>query len=271
MKMKKNSLTKTVLFVVVAVIFAASCSLTAFAEEGAPSADLSVAALSAYIWRGQELSRDSLVIQPSMTISYKGIAANIWGNVDTDPYSVTDADTKGNWTETDFTLSYGREFGKISAELGWIYYGLDGADDSHELYLNLAVDTFLSPSLTVYRDIASYPHSYFLLGISHSFEFTETVSLELAGSASYLMSDDKDEYPEYNDQLAATNDKFENFHDGVLSARVPISVGEYFTITPSASYVFPLTTDAKNDMKARSQNGEDYNFFFGGVTCSMAF
>ena len=95
--------------------------------------------------------------------------------------------------------------------------------------------------------------------------------MELAGSVSYLMSDDKDDYPEYNDQAVATNNKFDNFHDGVISASLPISVGKYFTITPSASYVFPLTTDAQNEMKGRSQNTDDDSFFYGGATVSMAF
>lgn len=112
---------------------------------------------------------------------------------------------------------------------------------------------------------------YVLLGISHAFELTEAVFLELAGSISYLKSDDKDEYPEYNDQLVATSKEFDNFHDGAISASLPISAGKYFTITPSLSYVFALTSDAQNEMKARSQNGDDNNFFYGGVTVSFAF
>jgi hypothetical protein len=126
------------------------------------------------VWRGQELSKDSMVIQPSMTVGYKGFAGNLWGNLDTDPYTTTNDATKENWTETDFTLSYGREFGMVSAEAGWIYYGLDGADDSYELYLTAGLDVLLAPTLTIYRDISSYPHTYFLAGVSHAFELTET-------------------------------------------------------------------------------------------------
>ncbi len=269
--MKGKRLRRNILIAVAAIILTTSYMLPAFAEEETPSADLSVAFLSAYIWRGQELSKDSLVIQPSMTASYKGFAANLWGNLDTDPYTTTDDDIKENWNETDFTLSYGREFGMVSAEGGWIYYGLEGADDTNELYLSLGLDVLLTPTLTIYRDISSYPQTYFLLGISHAFELTEKVSLELGGSISYLSSDDEDGYPEYNDQLVATGDKFDNFHDGVISASLPISISKYLTITPSLSYALPVTTDAKNDMKARSQNGDDDNFFYGGVTCSIAF
>jgi uncharacterized protein (TIGR02001 family) len=262
----KNTFGKGIV-VILSVILALSFVPPAFAQGEAPSAELSVSFLSAYIWRGQELSKNSIVVEPSTTVSYKGFSANMWGNLDTDPND----GTKSNWNETDFTLSYGREFGMLSAELGWIYYSLDNADDTQELYLSLGADALLSPTLTIYRDFATAPLTYVLLGISHTLELTEAVSLELAGSISYLKSNDKGEYPEYNDQLVATSKEFDNFHDGTISASLPISAGKYFTITPSASYVFALTNDAENDMKARSQNGDDNNFFYGGVTVTMAF
>ena len=159
--------------------------LPALAEEEKPSADLSVAALSQYIWRGQELSRDSMVIQPSITVSYMGFSANLWGNLDTDPYASI-GDNPSNWNETDFTLSYAKDFDMLSVEGGYIYYGLDACDDTQEVFLSLGLDTLLSPALTVYKDFDTYEHWYLLLGISHSFDITEAISLELAGSVSYL-------------------------------------------------------------------------------------
>ena len=61
------------------------------AEEEAPSADLSVSLSSKYVWRGYELSKDSVVIQPSLTVGYKGFAANFWGNLDTDQKGASDS------------------------------------------------------------------------------------------------------------------------------------------------------------------------------------
>jgi hypothetical protein len=205
----------------------------------------------------------------------------VWGNLDTDPYVTTSDATKSNWTETDFTLSYGKEFGMVSTQVGWIYYALAGAkpgnpdpDDTQELYLSLGVDTLLSPKLTMYRDIASATHSYFLLGISHAFGITEAISLELTGSISYLSSDDVGEYPETRETNgvleASPTEKFNNFHDGVLSVSLPIPVAKYITISPSLSYVFPLSSDAEDDMKRRSWSSDD-NFFYGGVTATLAF
>lgn len=245
--------------------------LPAVAEDEKPSADLSVSVLSAYIWRGQELSKDSAVIQPSMTVGYKGFSANMWGNLDTDPYTATAGEnTTSSLNETDLTLSYDKSFGMLSVGGGYIYYGLDGAD-SQEVYLSMGLDTLLSPSLTVYRDIGSFPSWYFLLGVSHSFEFTEKIALELSGSVSYLKSEDSDDYPKVDDNGEPTADKFENFHDGVISASLPISVAEYITVTPAVSCTFALSGDASDEMKARSKNGDDNMFIYGGVTLSIAF
>lgn len=238
-----------------------------WAEEESPTAAADVAFLSQYIWRGQELSRDSIVIQPSMTVSYMGFSANLWGNLDTDQYK-SEEDT--NWNETDFTLSYGKEFGILSAELGYIYYSLDSCDDTQELYLALGLDTFLSPSLTIYKDIDAYSMYYFLLGISHTFEISEKVSLELSGSVSYLLGKDEDDYPEIDNDVP-TGDEFENFHDGVISASLPITVTQYVTVTPTVSYTFPLSSDASDEMEWRSMKGDDDNFFYGGIIVSMAF
>ncbi len=150
-------------------------------------------------------------------------------------------------------------------------YIIVGCDDSQELFLSLGLNTLLSPSLTAYREMDSYMHWYFLFSLSYSIKLTETTSLELSASASYLKSKDADEYPEINDGGLATGDKFNNFHDGVITASLPITVARYISITPALSYTFPLSNDASDEMKYRSKTGKDDNFIYGGVTLSMAF
>ena len=248
------------------------------AVEEKPTADFTVSALSAYIWRGQQQTRDSLVLQPSMTVGYKGFTANVWGNLDTNPYSPTDASYSSNWTETDLTLSYSRAFGPVTAGLGYIYYSLNApyagaADplDSQELFVSLAGNVLLAPTLTVYKEIDHYHQWYFLFGVSHTFELTKMIGLKLAGSLSYLKSEDATTYPKYNDNAQPTTDKFSNFHDGMLSVTLPITPFKYVTIAPTASWVFPLSDDARNEMKGRSKNGNEYNYLYGGVNLSFSF
>jgi len=114
------------------------------------------------------------------------------------------------------------------------------------------------------------------LGVSHAFELNKMISLKLAASASYLLSEDEETYPEFNGDAEPTDDKFSNLHDGTMTASLPIKATQYITVTPLISYVFPLSGDAKDEMKGRGIRGEqpsdrDSSFLYGGVTLSFTF
>ena len=233
-------------------------------DEDRPEFSADVAFLSQYVWRGYGLSKDSLVIQPSITAGFKGFALNLWGNLDTN-YD----DTGSKWNETDLTFSYGHSFGIVGLEAGYIYYALDGVDDSKEFYLSAGVDVLLAPTLTVYREIASYKGWYIDLGLSHSFELPHEMSLDLGATFAYYKSDN-DNMLDYNDDNLATGDRFSGFHDGSLSVGLAIPFYKYFTVTPSIAWAFPLSSSASNEMSALSLDGRS-NHLLGGITLSMAF
>ena len=244
--------------------------------------DLSV--LNAYIWRGYEQTRNSVVVQPSATVSYKGFSVNVWGNLDTKPYSAANANYGAKYTETDYTVSYSKKFGILQVTPGYIYYAL-GAPfaggtaplDSQELFVTLGLDTILSPTLTVYKEIDHYHQWYFLLGASHTIEFNKMISLKLAASASYLISTDETTYAKFDSNALPTTDKYNNFHDGTVSASVPIAVYKTLSVTPTISYVFPLCNDAKYEMQGRGLQGaanpsdRNSSYLYGGVTLSFTF
>jgi len=275
----------------------AATSTPAPAAEEKPTGDFTVAAMSQYIWRGYELSRNSIVVQPSATIGYKGFSANVWGNLDTRPYFAGTGDTNypSAWNETDLTLSYTKNLGLFNLGAGYIYYALgslnkDAPDraDAQEFFATVSLNTILSPTLTAYKEIDHYRNWYFLLGVSHAFEFNKMVSLKLAASASYLLSTYADAtlfnagagyggYPKFDGNSQATDDKFSNFHDGNVTISLPIKATGYITITPTISYVFPLSEDAKNEMKGSGMKGvanaadRDSSFIYGGLAASFSF
>jgi len=284
---KTLSTATAVFFLLIAgVLPALSHEATPTAEER-PTVDFSVSSLSKYVWRGQELSKDSSVLQRSMTVGYKGFTANLWGNMDTAPYAPAGTSNSSAWTETDLTLTYNKTIGPVTAGLGYIYYGLAPAHtgatdppDSQEIFATLTLNKLLSPTLTVYREIDRYHQWYFLLGISHAIEFNKTFSLKLAASASYLVSDNAAMYPKFDKQAIATSDKYSNFHEGMITASLPIAVAKYITVTPTVSYVFPLCDDAKYEMQARSQkvawggsspSDGDSSYLYGGLTLSFTY
>jgi len=222
----------------------------AMAEEEAPSADASVAFLSKYVWRGFELSDDSLVIQPSLTASYKGFSANLWANLDTKYYDPS-VDTN-LWNETDFTLSYDGAYEKLGYGVGWIYYSVLG-DDTQEFYGTLSYDVLLAPSLSLYYDTDGFAGDWYAnLSFGHSFMIAEKYSLDLGLAFGY-----------------SDNESYNAFQDGVLSAAMSFPIGEYIAITPEIYWSFALSSDASDAIESGPSNKD--NFVYGGVSASFSF
>jgi hypothetical protein len=233
-----------------AFLFAAGIP-AAMAEEEMPTADASVSIYSTYVWRGFGLSDDSIVIQPSMTVGYQGFAMNLWGNLDTDYY----AEDTTKYNETDITLSYDGAYEKLGYGVGYIYYALDGTDDTQEIYATLSYDVLLSPTLAFYYDVDSFSGAYYVtFDISHSFPIGETYALDLGALVSYLED----------------NEDYDAFHNGELSASMTFPIGKYFSITPEVNYSFALSSDAEDYIKEGSADNDD-SYIYGGATFSFAF
>jgi hypothetical protein len=182
-----------------------------------------------------------------------------------------DATHSNQFNEIDMTLSYDIEFGPVSLGTRYIYYGLDGLNDTEEIYLSVGIDTILSPTFTVYREIAHAPAWYLSFGLSHSFELPKDITLDLAGSVGYYYSDDADDLPEYTGGLVAKNDAYRSLHDVLVSVGLTIPVTEYISISPVLSYSFPLTDDADNHISATNAYSNDSDYIYGGATVSIAF
>jgi hypothetical protein len=247
-KMKYDIMKKLLLIAAVTFIFGSSSAL---AGEDSPTASASAAFLSEYVWRGYELSKDSMVIQPSMTIGYKGFAFNAWSNLD------TDAGGSADLNETDLTTSYDTKAGSFGLGAGYIYYGLAG-NDTQEFYVKASYDTLLAPTLIIYKDINSFPGYYINLGLSHSINLTDAIALNLSSGFGYYISQ-TDSIVE-----AGTNNRYNGLQDGLISAGLSIPVGKYITVAPALSYSFALSDKAKALLGNSSS-------MYGGVVFSFSF
>lgn len=237
-------------------------SFSASADDDKPWATAQVEFSSKYVWRGFELSKDSLMIFPEMTVGYKGFWADIWGAYDTD---VKDDEVYGkgtgsdDWEETDFSLGYDYSYKNLNFELGWYYYDYDYPDSpgsNQEVYLQVSYDWVITPTLTVYKEIERGDNWYAILKLSYTKEFKNGWSVDAAASASWMKLDDED---------------YDAMHNSQLDLDLNIPFAKYFTITPAIHYSFPLSNDAEDLIKSWSYNGDDDNFFWGGVTLSMSF
>ncbi|MCX7635432.1 MAG: hypothetical protein N2Z74_06765, partial [Syntrophales bacterium] len=154
--------------------------------------------------------------------------------------------------------------------------------DDQEIIFSLGLKTLLSPTLTAARTYDSTQRWYFTLGVSHAFALSKNVSLNLAATGSYLISQD-DARLKINDDGTdvkpdgTKNDRYNNFHDMVLAASLPIKVTNYLTVTPQISYIFPLCGDARNDMRSRSMQMDtpfadrQSSYLVGGLNVTFGF
>ena len=219
-----------------------------------------------YIFRGYEIGKSGLVIQPSLGASYKGFSATFWGNIDTNQRSTKTADFssesmdhKKGWNETDLTLSYAHTFDKLSLTGGYIYYGTKYANETEELFATIAYDIISKPTLSIYQDITNYKGTYFNLSFAHSVPVYKGTTLDLGASFGYFIGESN--YWRTYDEASATytGSKYQGFHDGMVKAGFTVPVTKSFTIQPMVQYWFPLTGDAKREYENGTDIKDSYN------------
>ena len=239
---------------VLALMIMSTFSISALnAAETETSGYASVDIMSNYVWRGQKLS-DSWVVLPSIGITYGGFGANLWANYDTD---------LNEHNETDLTLNYNFSVDKFSFDAGYIYYALDGADDTQELYLSVGYDLLLSPTLAFYYDFDEGNGAFIVASIGHSFDVAKDLALDVGASASYNI----------NNKVMGVDEEgndFSNFYNGELYATITFPVTKAFSITPKLAYSFPLSNDAKEAISSISYDG-DKDIFYGGINFTLSF
>jgi hypothetical protein len=235
-------------------------------EEPKVTGSGSVGIYNQYIFRGYEIGRSGLVAQPSLTASYKGFSAALWGNIDTNQRSTKSADFsaeskafKKGWNETDLTLSYTHAFDKLSLTGGYIYYGTKYADETEELFATIAYDIISKPSLSIYRDITNYKGTYINLSFAHSIPIVKEMTLDLGASFGYFIGE-SDYWKTYERSTAGyTGSKYKGFHDGMVKAGFTIPVTKAFSIQPVVQYWFPLSGNAGKEYRSAADIYDSYN------------
>jgi hypothetical protein len=235
-----------ILFLVLALIVICPPLYNATAEEAkAPEASpvtgsASLGVYNQYIFRGYEIGKSGLVIQPSLSASFKGFALTFWGNLDTNQRNTKTAtfsnEFKKGWNETDITLSYTHTLDKLSLTGGYIYYGTKYADETQEFFVTGTYDIISKPTLSIYQDIDSYKGTYINLSFSHSVPFNKTVALDLGASFGYYIGQ-SDYWRTFRTSTGLySGSKYQGFHDGMLKAGLSINVTKAFIIQPTLQY-----------------------------------
>lgn len=246
------------LTIVLIILFISSY---AKAEEIKTSGYASVDLMSNYVWRGQKLS-NSFVIQPSVGINYGGFGANIWANYDSDA-KIDEGDEHGEFTETDITLNYSKTIEKWTVGAGYIYYALNNANDTQEVYLYARYDALLTPTLTIYYDYDEGKGAYIVALVSHSVGITKDIALNFSASASYNL---KNKVMGFD----ADDDEFSNFYNAEILCSINIPIWKSLSVSPKVAYSFPLSKDAEKAIEGISDDGQK-DIFYGGINLTVSF
>jgi hypothetical protein len=248
------------------------------AEETPPgvTGTATMGVFSQYIFRGYELSKNSVVFQPALTASYAGFSASFWGNIDSSQHATQNFgpdDHHKSFNETDLTLSYTRSFDKLSLTGGYIYYGTKYADETEEFFGTVAYDMIGKPSLSVYQDFNKYPGTYFNLSLAHSIKLGAGVTLDLGASAGYEWGQGSYWKTFEPATGARTGSKYQAFHDGKVQAGLTIPLTKKVSLVPLLQYWFPLSDDAKRHWGSDSYNPNGYLkcLWAGGANINYSF
>jgi hypothetical protein len=218
-------------------------------EAAETSGSASVDVMSSYMWRGFEIHED-VAVQPYVGITYGGFGVNLWADYNTEP---------GEAIETDLTLNYSFSVDKFSFDAGYIYYGLDGVEDTQEIYLSVGYDVLLSPEVTIYYDFDEGDGAFIAASIGHSFELPKNLSLDLGASVSY------------NSESEYSIGDYSDFHNGELSASMSVPVNDAIAITPTLAYSFALSDDAESAIESLSADSNESDFFYGVLNMTLSF
>lgn len=240
---------------------------TVLAESVPVAASADVSVLSAYVWRGQVLS-DEGVVQPAMTITKGGFAANVWGNVNlTDGATTPDPDL----SEVDLTLSYTKTLGAVTLAGGVIDYSFPnqtlagdaggvGYPGTREVYASASLGGCpLTPAVTVYYDFDEVEGVYSVASLTYSTKLADNLTLTASGSLAYGTED-------YNAAYFGVAD--DALNDALVTLSAGYAVTPSLTITPTVQYAWLPDSDIED-----AANGlyQDKDQLFGGLKASYTF
>ncbi|WP_449245899.1 TorF family putative porin [Desulfarculus baarsii] len=246
-----------------ALLVSAAGAGLAVAEESGPEVTATFDATfnSKYVWRGMLLVDDP-VLQPSATVGVGNFSLNVWGD-----YEFTDVNGRQHEVdEIDITLNYTIPVGDFSIPVGAIVYTFpNGGNDTTELYVGVAYNWIVTPSLTCYYDVDELAGSFYFRGaLDYSLDLPEVVSkvswaAAIGASIGWGNS-------EYNNGYFGVDES--HFSDWSIYASLPISFCKYFTVKPMITYTSLVDIEIRDAGKAIYT--EENNFFYG-ISLSVSF
>jgi hypothetical protein len=247
---------KTICCLIAFCLYAGMLSIASAVEFGV---DLPVN--SKYMWRGLELNEDP-VFQPEAWVKYKGLSLRVWSNMELTGVHNGQGENgdRGNFTQVNYIAKYEDSIDKVKLNGGYIYYDYPHTSlpGTWELFGGIGYDTFLTPTITVYRDFKEADGWYSTFGLSHDIEFKQLLNstLNLSGNIAFSSANHTKYY--YGKDA-------NTFTNSLLSAGLKIPVTDAIAIVPTVNYSALL-----GSMRDEGLNKRNDTFWCGiKITCSF--
>jgi len=137
-------------------------SVPAHAEDTSVGGDIGV--YNQYVWRGLTQTSGKAAVQGDIAVGYGGLSASAWFS---NAYASPAPQFAGrDVVEFDWGLDYSGAFGDLGYSVGGFYYTYlyDSASNFPEAYVGLSYDALISPSATVYVNLAGSTNFTYLAG-----------------------------------------------------------------------------------------------------------
>jgi hypothetical protein len=233
-----------------------------------PTVNINTTIFSKYVWRGFELSKESCVIFPQLTVSYKGFSVRWWGDLDTDYFGTPEGTQM--W-EQDYIAYYSNSYKKLNYTIGYIYYHTKAhaLANNQEVWVSLGLTNWFNPTLSVWRDIMRGDSWYYNLAVSHSFPIPMKERFSLCYDWSFDIGTWVSYYYQHDYTTGDVN--YSTWHDGNIWFDIKIPLTDTCSIAPTFQYSYPMTKHSRSAIKGASFEGDKADYVYGGLILDYNF
>ena len=272
MNMKKVMLGLAALALVVSAVQAAEEEAQ---EAQNYSVEVSADVFSAYVSRGT-VCNDEPVFQPNLYVEMPaGFDFNLWATMDmTDNDKSCAPDTKGRWSEFDFTLGWNAilpEDCPVALWVGSTFYTYPQFEDDkdYDAAIKLSGNCILSPWIRLVHECDKSDDVRIDFGVSHSIDLADALSLGLSAECTYGTDGWMEKWSrDGSDEIEGV----EGGDAGLVDVMVMASLGWQITDNWSAALKGGYSTYIDDQPRdAADYDGIKKDIFYGGVSTAFSF
>ena len=262
-----------------ALILLLAAAVAAPMVAAATDVEVSADVFSAYVSRGSVLN-DEPVFQPNIWFGAPaGFDFNLWTTMDlTDNDKSCAPNTRGRWSEFDFTLGWSPDFllkdAPISVWIGSTFYTYPQVEDDedYDAAVKVSADCILKPWIRLVHECDRSDNIRLDFGIGHEFELADAVTLGLDAQCTYGFDGWMEKWNRTAGEEGAETTVVDGGDSDLVDVMVMATLGWQVTDAWSVALKGGFSTLVSDDARdAADFDDVDSDIFYGGVSTCFTF